>query len=343
MKNLSIALTTLFALTGLITQLGCPDPVDDTAALGEACTADADCESATCAESVCAQASSTCKSDGDCGSGACEDSGEHLYECSKSGPGGTCAEDGDCLSGNCVDGECHHADSECESDDDCESGTCEDSGDYLFECTEGGEDPCDEDPTIDRCDGTEVQWCSDTGYQAVDCAPSLCIEISADYGHDCAEAPGDVCVDENGAYWCSGTEPGCVDTPNGAFCEENTGGCTVDDESTCVDGRYVWSCDEGQPALLDCNAYGGACVAGTGCNLLPVGSYCDDETYLCADNLECDAELYECVAAGTDGGVTDGGQDAGTTADDAGTATDGGVTDGGADAGTDGGAGQDAG
>ena len=182
------------------------------AALGEACTEGADCESGFCNEEVCSE----CEFGDDCdGTQECvEDADLGYYVCEGvlAGLGETCTEGADCESGFCNENVC----SECEVNEDC-GGANEcvedaDLGYYVCEggtaalgdaCTEGadcasgycyeqlGEDVCSECEVNSDCDQYQIcdkTWdenyatCKDAGelgdpcIDGADCQSGYCYE-----------------------------------------------------------------------------------------------------------------------------------------------------------------------
>lgn len=178
-----------------------------------------------------------------------------------------------------------------------------------------------------QCNGTVLTTCNANGQaEMIDCAMNapgaICTPISAAAGNDCQYPPGAACllVDDMGSVYnafCQGTRAGCVAVAEGTRCVENVGPCTAADEETCTGNRLLHTCSEGQPLIVDCAAFGGACSNGA-CANLGRGAPCDDILACvpgvgCTDNYcggpPADAGRPDSGGAGSDGGPS--GSDAG--------------------------------
>lgn len=97
-----------------------------------------------------------------------------------------------------------------------------------------------------------------------------CALVNGQYGYDCTRGIGELCVDEEGAYFCP-DGGACVSENDGQdyFCSLQAVSCQPADEGGCVGDFAVQTCQSGFGGGIDCAASGlrcenGACVPGDG-------------------------------------------------------------------------------
>jgi hypothetical protein len=150
------------------------------------------------------------------------------------------------------------------------------------------------------CNGNTLSYCdSALGLQMYDCtthytATTRCIQIDQTLGNRCAEATGQPCVHNNGGgspvqtLYCQGANAGCLEmNQDNVSCAVNIGPCTQGQVGMCLDMyKLMTQCNENQPYLVDCGGYGGACASGH-CMHIPLGGYCDNQLFICDQDLRC--------------------------------------------------------
>ena len=152
------------------------------------------------------------------------------------------------------------------------------------------------------CSGDNLQFCSDGELVTDDCVKAMselgvgtCIEISAEWGSECALKAGGSCLseDEDGnEIWefCAGAKAACVDSPQGVICETDVVTCTEKDAGTCMGDLGIWECEGGMPYAIDCEAWSGKCAIIDEepiCNAIAADGDCDDAFLFCAEGLSC--------------------------------------------------------
>ena len=255
------------------------------------------------------------------------------FDCSSNG--GTCADgacqapigescDGiviQCGDGLTCDGATQTTNGTCIDVDECQdnNGGCGDPG--LFACTnQVGAAPictsiqppapsCDGITTKGLCDGSVLKFCSGSDELiTVDCATEYfpsgenggrCIQVSDEYGYDCALPNGGACVyaapgGELVTTFCAEPEAACgldLMQDGGFACTADVGTCQPAAAgetfaATCEGNFLFLDCQPGgQPVGYDCASNGGTCQNGA-CQS-PPSEICDDESIGCQPGYEC--------------------------------------------------------
>ena len=164
-----------------------------------------------------------------------------------------------------------------------------------------------------QCTGDKLQFCDEGKLVTDDCKKAMselgtgtCMEVSAEWGSECALEAGGNCLsedEEGNDVWefCAGEKGACVDVPEGTLCKTDVLTCIAADVGTCVGELGIWECEAGMAYAIDCEAWEGKCaVVGEEpvCNNIAVDGSCDDIYLLCAEGLSCvgstDEELGTC-------------------------------------------------
>ena len=248
---------------------------------------------------------------GTCAAGACqapinESCDGTVVQCLD---GLTCAGATTTTTGTCVDVD------ECQTN----NGGCGDP--TLFACTnqmgaapicealEPPPPPCDDITAQGTCDGSVLKFCSGANELiSVDCATEYfpsdetggrCVQVSDEYGYDCALPNDGSCVYEApGGGWvttfCAEPDAGCaldLVQEDGFVCTANAGRCEVaapgaDFVATCNGDFLFLDCQPGgQPVAYNCASNGGTCQ-NDACQS-PPNEICDDESIRCQPGYAC--------------------------------------------------------
>ena len=167
---------------------------------------------------------------------------------------------------------------------------------------DGASSGCGTITEMGTCEGDKLQFCSEGELVTDDCVASLkdlgagtCLEISAQWGSECALKAGGNCLsedEEGNEVWefCAGEEAGCVDSPAGVLCKTDVLTCAAADAGTCKGDLGIWECEGGIPYAIDCKAWSGKCAVVDEepvCNAIAAEGACDDAYLICADGLSC--------------------------------------------------------
>ena len=153
------------------------------------------------------------------------------------------------------------------------------------------------------CKGDKLSYCANGKLEESDCVALMkelgagtCMEVSKDWGGDCALKTGGSCLWEDEAgdlVWefCAGDKGACLDQPDGVLCQTGVDACVEADIDTCMGDLGILDCSGGLPYALDCKAWSGKCALvdkAPVCTEIAVDGDCNGEDLRCADGLSCE-------------------------------------------------------